>query len=283
MRRNRVTEHNFPMQDQSQRCRWLIDFLIREDPRYSGFRIPHDRKGQERLLRNLLAVRPAGDPGAEFLRVQDDYLQNRLAELGAPELGPVSREPVICLRRGDIAALRCGAAVNASDGDLSGCRSLRALSVDIALQTGAGVGLRLACRDAARRHGGQVPPGEAVITEAYNLPCRYVIHTVGPAVRGGAPSEEERETLARCYRSCLELAASYGLASVAFPCLSTGYKRFPHVEAGETAVSAVLEFLRSPGPVRQVAFVILQEYDFEIYRELLLAPEIRGRVRIAEG
>ena len=201
MRRNRVTEHNFPIQDQSQRCRWLLDFLIREEPRYSGFRIPNDQTGQERLLHDLLAVRPAGDPGEEFLRVQDAYLQNRFAEIGTPALEPVSQGPMICLRRGDIASFPCGAVVNSSNGDLTGCRSLRALSVDTALQTGAGVGLRLACRDAVERHGGQVPPGEAVITEAYNLPCRYVIHTVAPAVRGGVPSEEEREDLARCYRA----------------------------------------------------------------------------------
>ena len=281
MRRNRVTEHNFPIQDQSQRCRWLLDFLIREEPRYSGFRIPNDQTGQERLLHDLLAVRPAGDPGEEFLRVQDAYLQNRFAEIGTPALEPVSQGPMICLRRGDIASFPCGAVVNSSNGDLTGCRSLRALSVDTALQTGAGVGLRLACRDAAERHGGQVPPGGAVITEAYNLPCRYVIHTVAPAVRGGVPSEEEREDLARCYRACLELAASYGLSSVAFPCLSTGHKRFPHVEAGEIAVSAVLEFLRSPGLLRQVVFNVYQEYDFEIYRELLLTPGLRAR--IAEG
>ena len=100
MRRNRVTEHNFPIQDQSQRCRWLLDFLIREEPRYSGFRIPNDQTGQERLLHDLLAVRPAGDPGEEFLRVQDAYLQNRFAEIGTPALEPVSQGPMIYIRRG---------------------------------------------------------------------------------------------------------------------------------------------------------------------------------------
>lgn len=284
MRRNRVMEHHFPIQDQSQRRRWLIDFLIREEPRYSGFKIPNDEQGQKRLLRDLLAVRPAKHPGEEFLRIQDAYLQSRLSEReSAPGLDPVSDQPVIYLRRGDLADLRCQAAVNSSSGDLAGCRSLRTLCVDTALQTGAGVELRLACKAAAERLGGHAPPGGAAITEGYNLPCRYVIHTVGPDVRGTEPSEEERKTLARCYRSCLELAASRGLASVAFPCLSTGYKRFPNVEAGEIAVSAVLEFLQEPSSVRQVVFNVYREYDLDIYRELLLTPELRERVRMAEG
>lgn len=282
MRKNPLTEQYFPIQDQSQRRRWLIDFLIREEPRYGGFRIPNDAKGQERLLHDLLAVRPAGNPGKEFLRIQDAYLQGRLAETGAVELEPVPEGPVLYLRRGDIASLRCGAAVNSFSGDSAGCGSLRALCVDTALQTGAGVELRLACADLAKRRGGAVPPGGAAVTEAYNLPCRYVIHTVGPAVRGAAPSEEERETLARCYRACLKLAAERGLASVAFPCLSAGYKRFPHVEAAEIAVSAVLEFLKAPGTVTQVIFNVYQAYDLEIYREILRKPECRKRCRVAE-
>lgn len=276
---DRVTQLPFPIRDQSQRRRWLLEFLIQENPRYGNFKIPNGEQGQDCLLRDLLTVRPAQDPGGEFLRIQDEYLQEELAKkeiADAAELEPVPGYPGLCLRQGDIASLRCGAVVNSSDSALMGCMRLRTGCVDTAIQTAAGVRLRMECADAIKAQGGGEPAGRAKITKGYHLPCQYVIHTVGPAVRKGLPTEGDKAVLARCYRSCLELAAERGIASVAFPCLSTGYNRFPNVEAGEIAVAAVLDFLKSPGPVERIILNVYQAYDWEIYREILSRPGLGG-------
>ena len=131
-----------------------------------------------------------------------------------------------------------------------------------------GVQLRLACEEIMQKQGHPEPTGRAKITPAFNLPCRYVIHTVGPIINGRV-TKEDKELLASCYRSCLELAAENGLDSVAFCCISTGEFHFPNEQAAEIAVRTVKSFLHQPTSVKKVIFNVFKETDREIYARLL--------------
>ncbi len=116
--------------------------------------------------------------------------------------------------------------------------------------------------------GHEEETGRAKITPAYNLPCKYVLHTVGPIISGSL-RQEDCDLLAGCYRSCLELAAEYGLRSVAFCCISTGVFCFPQQRAAKIAVETVQQFLEKGSPVEQVIFNVFTERDLKIYEELL--------------
>ena len=120
------------------------------------------------------------------------------------------------------------------------------------------------------RQGFAEPVGHAKITLAYNLPCKYILHTVGPIVTGKLTSKE-CELLASCYRSCLELASENRLESVAFCCISTGEFHFPTVKAAEIAVSTVKKYMRKESSVKKVIFNVFKDSDEEIYRQLLAA------------
>lgn len=112
------------------------------------------------------------------------------------------------------------------------------------------------------------PTGQAKITPAFNLPCRYVLHTVGPMI-GGRVTKADKELLAACYRSCLELAAENSLESVAFCCISTGEFHFPDDLAAEIAVQTVKEFLKKQTSVKKVIFNVFKDLDKAIYEKLL--------------
>ena len=120
------------------------------------------------------------------------------------------------------------------------------------------------------RQGYPEPTGQAKITPAFNLPCRYVLHTVGPIINGRV-TEKDKKLLESCYRSCLELAAENGLESVAFCCISTGEFRFPNELAAEIAVQTVKEFLKKQTSVKKVIFNVFKDLDKRIYEKLLRA------------
>ena len=119
-----------------------------------------------------------------------------------------------------------------------------------------------------QEQGHEEPTGRAKITPAYNLPCRYVLHTVGPIIAGPL-RRQDCEALADCYRSCLELAASNGVQSIAFCCISTGVFHFPQESAAEIATETVLRFLETDTSIRQVIFNVFTDRDRNIYRNLL--------------
>ena len=255
--------------NQSQRRQYLIQALLAERPEYDGWGVPQDAGEQKRLLRGLLNVRPPQECDGEFLKIQDAYLRQAIAEKGVTDAGDLKPpQPGLYLWQGDITTLKCDAIVNAANSGMTGCYAPNHRCIDNAIHTFAGVQLRLACAGIMDRQGFPEPPGRAKITPAYNLPCKYVLHTVGPIVRG-QPTKADCELLESCYRSCLKLAAENALESVAFCCISTGEFHFPNEQAAEIAIQAVEAFLNQKTSVKKVIFNVFKECDKEIYRRLL--------------
>ena len=253
---------------QDERRSYLINAFLKER-KEEGTTVPDGREAQRRLLRGLMNVRPPRAIDSRVLQVQDEYLQAELAEKGVTEaaaLTPV--QPGICLWQGDITTLRCDAIVNAANSGMTGCYVPNHKCIDNCIHTFSGVQLRLRCAELMAAQGHGEPTGQAKITPAYNLPCRYVLHTVGPII-SGRPTARDAEKLASCYRSCLALAAENGLESVAFCCVSTGEFHYPNREAAEIAIREVRGFLEQGSSVSRVVFNVFKNEDWEIYASLL--------------
>ena len=257
--------------NQEERRRYLIEELLRERPSCRRQEIPADADRQKVLLRGLMNVRHPAAISREFLEVQDAYLQEELAAkkiTRLSELPPVRER--IYLWRGDITTLECGAIVNAANSCMTGCYQPCHNCIDNCIHTYAGVQLRLKCAEIMAEQGYAEPTGQAKITPAYNLPCEYVIHTVGPIVQGKL-AQEHCALLESCYRSCLKLADENGVGSIAFCCISTGVFMFPNDKAAEIAVDTVRKYKTETGSKIEVVFNVFKEQDERIYRELLRA------------
>lgn len=259
--------------DPMEKIRYLNGILLKEMPEYEAQAraFPPDRASQRRLLRSLMNMRPAMPLRRDFLAVQDALLAEEREARGVVEadaLPAAGNDPRIALWQGDITRLRADAVVNAANSALLGCFCPCHGCIDNAIHSAAGLQLRDECSLLMASQGSPEPNGRAKLTKAYGLPARYVLHTVGPIVRGRV-TPRDREELASCYRSCLELAAEHGLASVAFCCISTGEFHFPNEEAAGIAVKTVTEALQRDTSVQKVIFNVFKDVDAEIYRKLL--------------
>ena len=255
--------------NQSEKRLFLIQSLLNERPSCQKQIIPADSERQKILLRGLMNVRRPVRIGADFLQVQDAYLQDETAAKGITDIADLTPiQPGLYLWQGDITTLKCDAIVNAANPGMTGCYIPTHRCIDNAIHTFAGVELRLTCEQLMEQQGYPEPTGQAKITPAFNLPCRYVLHTVGPII-SGIVTKEDKELLASCYRSCLELAAENGLESVAFCCISTGEFHFPNDLAAEIAVRTVKEFLKKQTSVKKVIFNVFKDLDKAIYEKLL--------------
>ena len=255
--------------NQSEKRLFLIHSLLKERPEYRDLSIPSESDSQRQLLRGLMNIRAPQRTDAEFLKTQDAYLQGETAAKGITDIaGLTPIQPGLYLWQGDITTLKCDAIVNAANSGMTGCYIPNHRCIDNAIHTYAGVELRLACAELMEQQGNPEPTGQAKITPAFNLPCRYVLHTVGPIIDGRV-TKEDKELLASCYRSCLELAAENGLESVAFCCISTGEFHFPNDLAAEIAVRTVKEFLKKQTSVKKVIFNVFKDLDKAIYEKQL--------------
>ena len=257
--------------NQQERCLRLIRTLLDETPQYRDIAVPLGAERRWQLLRSLMNVRPPMPVTDEFLRVQDEFLKEMTAEKGITDgdsLPACPGDPHLVLWQGDITTLRCDAIVNAANSRMLGCFSPCHGCIDNIIHTMSGVQLRLACDALMRAQGHEEPTGQAKITPGFNLPARYVLHTVGPIIDDEVTAGDEA-LLASCYRSCLELANQNGLRSVAFCCISTGVFRFPPDRAAGIAVQTVKEFLQEDTSVRRVIFNVFKDSDLAIYRGLL--------------
>ncbi len=170
--------------------------------------------------------------------------------------------------KGDITRLQVGAIVNAANSGMTGCYRPCHNCIDNCIHTYAGIQLRNYCNDMMRKQGYEEPTGQAKITPAFNLPCDYVIHTVGPIVQGGL-TEKHEELLKSCYRSCLELAEENGIESIAFCCISTGVFLFPNRRAAGLAVQTVKQYKERTNTKIKVIFNVFKDKDEQIYEQLL--------------
>jgi len=227
------------------------------------------------LYRALVNVREPNPVPPEWLGAQDRMLQGRIAADGVTDAEALPRTAIdqrISLWRGDITRIRVDAIVNAANSQMLGCWVPGHHCIDNAIHSFAGVQLRAECARIMAAQGHEEPTGQAKVTAAYNLPARYVIHTVGPIAQGH-PTARDRALLARCYQSCLDAAAAKGCTSIAFCCISTGIFGFPQVEAAQIAVRTVRGWLDAREATNNapmhVVFDVFGETDEKIYRSVL--------------
>ena len=227
--------------NQNERSIFLIQELLKEDKRYEDMEIPQNFEEQRALLRALMNVRIAKNIDDEFIKVQDEYLQEETKRKGIVDIDDL--KPIkdgIYLWQGDITTVRCDVIVNAANSGMTGCYVPNHRCIDNCIHSFAGIQLRLECDEIMTKQGYSEPTGQAKITNSYNLPCKYIIHTVGPIINGKLTSED-CDLLESCYKSCLELAVKNNLESIAFCCISTGEFHFPNDKAAQIAVKTVEE------------------------------------------
>lgn len=250
----------------------LIEMLLCDMPQYrdSVLQFDDNPESQRRLLRSLMNVRPALPLKEEYVELQDQLISIEREEKGVVDVNslPETAVPGIILWKGDITRLNADAIVNAANSALLGCFWPCHGCIDNAIHSAAGLQLRDECSQIINQQGHEEPTGQAKVTRAYNLPCRYVIHTVGPIITG-CLQKRDVELLASCYRSCLEAAEAYNMKTVAFCCISTGEFHFPAEKAAETAVDTVREFLAKSRKDMKVIFNVFKESDETIYRRIL--------------
>ena len=243
----------------------LNAFLLAEMPELELGNFPDDLTSQRKLLRALMNVRPPMPLDENFLRLQDEILSEEVKERGIVKLSEIPDvEKNIKLWQGDITRLEVDAIVNAANSALLGCFIPLHRCIDNAIHSAAGLQLRDACKKIS---DGNEPTGKAKITPAFNLPSKFVIHTVGPIIPiNREPNQTEKNLLASCYESCLKIAAEKNLRSIAFCCISTGEFHFPNKLAAEIAVETVRKFLSKNNLV--VVFNVFKDLDLEIYQKL---------------
>ena len=257
--------------NRSEKQLWLIQALQNEMPRTARYLIPEDEEGRWRLLRGLFNIRQPMPASTEFLRIQGELLRELTEEKGVTDwedLLPCSVDPDLYIWKGDITTLRADAIVNAANSALLGCFRPNHNCIDNMIHTMAGIELRQRCAEIMEKQGHEEETGLAKITSAYNLPSKYIIHTVGPIVEG-ALTREHSSLLASCYKSCLEIAVENKCKSIAFCCISTGVFGFPQQEAAEIAVQTVMDWKRKMNSGIKVIFNVFKDRDLEIYQRLL--------------
>lgn len=249
---------------------FLLNYLIEE--RDERIDVPDNYQEKRNLLRALMNVRMPSKVSDEFLKVQDEFLTAETKNKNLTSVDEIEEvKGKLMLWQGDIATLKSDAIVNAANSKLLGCFIPLHNCIDNVIHSAAGVQLREECDRIMRQQGVDEEIGKAKITGAYNLPSKYVIHTVGPAIAQGLkPADEDCEALASCYRSCLEIASYNKLESLAFCCISTGVFNFPQDLAAEIAVKTVEDYLNSnETSLKHVIFNVFTDKDYYIYKKLL--------------
>lgn len=255
--------------NQDERRIYLIQYLLNEDSQYVDISIPKNVFDQKKLLRALMNVRIPKSINNQFLTVQDEYLKEEIQRKGIVSIDDLDEiQKDLYVWQGDITTLSCDAIVNADNSQMLGCFCPNHGCIDNAIHTYAGVQLRLKMNEIMSLQQTLEETGKAKITPAYNLPCQYIIHTVGPIVHG-VVTDKDKTDLKNCYTSCLELAEKMGLKSIAFCCISTGEFHFPNDLAAQIAIETVKEYKRKTSSEMKVIFNVFKSLDKQIYTDLL--------------
>ncbi len=236
---------------------YCIHYLLQQN--HVEADVPTSLVEKQRLLRALMNVWNPQPLSDEFLQAQDAELQAQLQDKGVVE-------PEGILWQDDITCLKVDAIVNAANSQGLGCWQPLHNCIDNTIHSAAGLQLRQECNEILK--GGMIDTGEVIITKGYNLPAKYVIHTVGPIISAGeTPTLQQREQLANCYRNSLALAEANGCRSIAFCCISTGVFGYPNSEAAEVAVETVTQAIKQSNI--KAIFNVFKDIDYDIYRQLL--------------
>ena len=256
---------------QQERLRYLVEGLVAEynEKNNEHIDIPVNEEDQFTLFRSLCNIRTAGGMPLEWMKKESEYLNILANEKGIVTIHDMEeREPQIYLWQGDITRLSVDTIVNAANNKLLGCFAPNHKCIDNEIHTFAGIELRMECARMTEYMEMPEKTGMARKTYAYNLPAKHVIHTVGPIIDDEV-TDKERNELASCYRSCLQLANAYNLHSIAFCCISTGEFRFPNEEAAQIAIDTVRTYLKETNSKIQVVFNVFKDIDYDIYNKLL--------------
>ncbi len=261
---------------QKERLDYLVDKFKEDSNRYKDLEVKDDLNEKRAVLRSLMNIRMPGDMDEEVLIIQDEYLRERIRESGIVSLEDIPiRKSIISIWQGDITRLAVDAIVNAANSQMLGCFIPMHTCIDNCIHTFAGVQLRNECNRQMTikriRYGQEYeqPTAEPLLTDGYNLPCRKIIHVVGPIVEGEL-NDVHRKQLSYCYRNCLDLSKENGLRSVAFCCISTGVFRFPNDEAAHIAVQTVTDWLgKNPDHIDRIIFNVFKDEDRYLYEQEL--------------
>ena len=271
---------------QEQRLDYLVEAFKADSGEYRNLGIPNSIEGKKRVLRSLMNIRMPGQMDAAVLAVQDAYLQARAEEKGIVRLAdiPTAKEALgsarefadmLSLWQGDITRLAVDAIVNAANSQMLGCFIPMHTCIDNTIHTFAGVQLREECNRQMERLRAEYgrdyeqPTAVPMLTDAYNLPAKKIVHIVGPIVQYALTEKLEAE-LSACYKNTLDMCLANGLKSVAFCCISTGVFRFPNKRAAEIAVAAVERWLAEhPGGMERIIFNVFKDEDRKYYEELI--------------
>ena len=253
-------------EEKSVICDEMLGDLLEERNEIAAFSYPYKIKRD--LIWGYLNERMPNPVTPRFLEIQDRLFRAETLERGIVNVSAFEYKEGIALWQGDITRLDADAIVNAANSSLLGCFIPHHKCIDNVIHSCAGVQVRLDCSKIMGAQGEPEPSGCAKITRAYNLPSKYILHTVGPMV-GVRVTDEDRRVLRNCYLSCLNLAREMGLHTVAFCCISTGIFGFPSDEAAAIAVGAVKNWLLESGYDMRVIFDVFLDKDLAIYRDVL--------------
>ena len=246
---------------------YLINYLAKESKINIG-ELPSNEIELKNLFISLMNMRPPNDISEDYLKIEDEFLQEELDKkliTNIENLKPIKNN--LYIWKGDITTLKIDAIVNAANSAMLGCFYPMHKCIDNAIHSTAGTRLRLFCRDIINKSGGYLETGDAKITPAFNLPCKYVLHTVGPIIKDKV-SKKDEELLYSCYKSCLNLVVENNIESVAFCCISTGEFRFPNDLAVDIALFSTNDFLKENKERNiKIVFNIFKDIDYELYNK----------------
>ena len=277
------------IEKQKQRLNYLITILLSETE--YQIKIPDDLKQKHMIYKSLCNMRSPNPLPEEFIKTENAYLQERLKSFTLTNISQIqplnnthpflsetkriSNLNNICLWKGDITKLQIDAIVNAGNNEGLGCFQPTHVCIDNQIHSEAGTGLRLECYEYMKKINRVLFDGEAMITNAFNLPCKKVIQTVGPCINNGEkPNQNEIRDLGNCYINSLKLLVENKLNSIAFPAISTGLFGFPKNLAAKIAISKIDQFINElDNKSKENIKVVINVYDdsnLKIYEDILI-------------
>ena len=248
-----------------------IDFCIQYLLDYNNAELP-DELSKEKALRTLMNITTPDNLDNVFYKEQDKALQEILSKKKIVELSDLKPVKGKCyIYVGDITLIKADAIVNSANKEMLGCFIPLHSCVDNAIHSYAGLEVRRDLMKMLSENPSYQPVGHALITKGYNLPSRYIIHTVGPTVFGRNPTEENINELRNCYLACMNAADKVHAGSIVFPSISTGVYRFPKKESAHIAIKAVDDYLKEhpESTINKVVFNLFNENALDIYKHAI--------------